>query len=160
MFAILISGWLIFDYYNQRGPRIKILFDDAAGIQAEKTKVRFRGVPIGTVADVYISEDQKDVIAEVILRRDARHFAVEGSKFSLVTPKVNFQGITGLETIFEGTYIAVLPGPADAHKKTLFKAQASTSATDPPSANALARRNTTWALRSLYGPFSSSLPKR
>ena len=131
LFAVLISGWLVFDYYNQRGPRIKILFDDAAGIQAEKTKVRFRGVPIGTVADVYISEDQKDVVAEVLLRRDARHFAVEGSKFSLVTPKVNFQGISGLETIFEGTYIAVLPGPADAGKKTVFKAQASTTATDP-----------------------------
>jgi paraquat-inducible protein B len=129
--ALVISGWLVFDFYNQQGPTIKILFDDAAGIQAEKTKVRFRGVPIGTVKDVYISEDQKDVVAEVLLRRDARHFAVDGSKFSLVTPKVNFQGITGLETIFEGTYIAVLPGKPDADAKNEFKAQSSTTATDP-----------------------------
>jgi paraquat-inducible protein B len=129
--ALVISGWLVFDYYNQQGPKIKILFDDAAGIQVEKTKIRFRGVPIGTVKDVYISEDQKDVVAEVLLRRDARHFAVEGSKFSLVTPKVNFQGISGLETIFEGTYIAVLPGKSDAEPKDEFKAQSSTTATDP-----------------------------
>lgn len=129
--AVVISGWLIYDFYNQRGPTIRILFDDAAGIQAEKTKVRFRGVPIGTVKDVYISEDQKDVVAEVILRRDARHFAVEGSKFSLVTPKVNFQGISGLNTLFEGTYITVLPGPEKADMKDVFKAQTNTSSTDP-----------------------------
>ncbi len=130
VFALLLSGWLVYDYYNQTGPRIKILFDDAAGIQANKTKVRFRGVPIGTVSDVYISEDQKDVVAEVLLRRDARHFAVDGSKFSLVTPKVGFQGISGLETLFEGTYIAVLPGPRDAAEKSVFNAQTNAAATE------------------------------
>lgn len=131
LFAVMISSWLVFDYYNQRGPTIKILFEDAAGIQAEKTKIRFRGVPIGTVKDVYISEDQKDVVAEVVLRRDAAHFAVEGSKFSLITPKVGFQGISGLETLFEGTYISVLPGPEKGEPKEVFNAQANSSATDP-----------------------------
>ncbi len=130
IFALVISGWLIMDYYKQRGPTIRILFDDAGGISAEKTKIRYRGVPIGTVKDVYISDDQKDVVAEVILRRDAEHFAVEGSKFSLVTPKVNFQGVSGLNTLFEGTYITVLPGPADAVSKNEFKAQTNMS-TDP-----------------------------
>lgn len=131
IFAVLISVWMIWDYYREQGPVIKILFDDAAGLQSGKTNVRFRGVPIGKVRDVYISEDQKDVVAEVLLRKDASHFAVEGSKYSLVTPQVNFQGISGLETIFEGTYIAVLPGPLGGNKKLEFKAQASTVATDP-----------------------------
>jgi len=130
LFAIGITGWLMWDYLKQQGPRVKIYFDDAASIQVEKTRVRFRGVPIGTVKDIYISDDQKDVIAEVLLRKDAIGFAVEGSKFSLVTPKVGFQGISGLQTLFEGTYIAVLPGPEGAARKTVFKAQASAS-TDP-----------------------------
>lgn len=129
-FAVLISAWLIFDYYKQQGPVVQIYFDDANGIQAEKTKVKFRGVAIGTVKDIYISEDQKDVIAKIILRKDAKHFAVEGSRFSLVTPKVNLQGISGLETLFEGTYISVLPGDTDGKKKSTFKA-VNTSATDP-----------------------------
>src|SRR5688572_27603861 len=102
VFALAITGWLLADYYSQQGPRLKILFDDAAGVQAERTTVRFRGVVIGTVKDVYISEDQRDVIAEVLLRKDAASFAVEGSKFSLVTPQVNFQGISGLNTLIEG----------------------------------------------------------
>lgn len=128
--ALGISGWLLLDFYRQQGPRVYITFDEASGIQAEKTKVRFRGVPIGTVKDVTISADQKDVIAEVLLRKDAENFAVEGSKFSLVTPKVGFQGISGLDTLFEGAYIAVLPGPADGKEKMDFKGQTNAS-TDP-----------------------------
>ncbi len=128
--AVLISGWLLYDYYKQQGPRVYITFEDASSIQVEKTKVRFRGVSIGTVKDVYISEDQKNVVAEILLRKDAEHFAVEGSKFSLVTPKVGFQGITGLDTLFEGAYIAILPGPPDGREKMDFRGQASGS-TDP-----------------------------
>lgn len=128
--AVAISGWLLYDYYKQQGPRITITFDDASSIQTEKTTVRFRGVPIGTVKDISISEDQKDVVAEIILRKDAEDFAVDGSKFSLITPKVGFGGISGLNTLFEGAYISVLPGPAGGSPKFEFKGVAN-SATDP-----------------------------
>lgn len=123
LFAAGLTAWLLFDYYEEQGPRVMILFDDAAGLQREKTTVRFRGVSIGTVKDVYISKDQKDVVAEVLLRKDAEHFAVEGSKFSLVTPKVGLQGVSGLNTIFEGVYISVIPGPAKGKTKHEFQAQ-------------------------------------
>src|SRR5687767_1439296 len=96
LFAAMISGWLLWDYYREHGTVIKILFNDAAGLQAEKTTVRFRGVPIGKVRDVYVSRSKEDVVAEVVLRKDAANFAVEGSAFSLVTPKVTLQGISGL----------------------------------------------------------------
>ncbi|MBX2988346.1 MAG: MCE family protein [Bdellovibrionaceae bacterium] len=120
-FAILITAWLFWDYYNQRGPEIKIFFDDASAIQPEKTRLRFRGVTIGVVKNTTISPDGKHVIAHALLQRDARHFAVEGSKFWLVMPKVNFQGVSGLETLFEGTYIAVQPGPAGGPHRNLFQ---------------------------------------
>lgn len=131
LIALGISGWFLYDYYKQQGPRIHIYFEDAGGIQAEKTTVRFRGVAVGTVKDVYISDNQKDVIADVLLRKDAGSFAVEGSKFSLVTPKVNFQGVTGLQTILEGTFIAAVPGPSEGPVTHEFKAQA-TLGTDAP----------------------------
>ena len=92
--------------------------------------MRFRGVSIGVVKDVRISEDQKSVIAEVILRQDARQFAVEGSKFSLITPKLGFQGVSGLDTLIDGPYISLLPGPSDGKEKLEFRAQ-STSAAEP-----------------------------
>jgi paraquat-inducible protein B len=109
-FAVMICIWLFFDYVDQKGPVIQIRFDDGSSLQPEKTRVRFRGVTIGMVKKVSVSDDDKEVIAEVSLQKEATHFATEGSKFWVVMPKVNFQGISGLETIFEGTYIAALPG--------------------------------------------------
>lgn len=125
LFALMISAWLFMEYFNQRGPSIKIAFDDGSSIQAEKTRIRYRGVGIGLVKKVTISEDGKSVIAHVTLQRDAEHFAVEGSKFWMVTPKVNFQGVSGLETLFEGTYIAVQPGPPKGAKTLEFKGRLS-----------------------------------
>lgn len=130
LFALLLSAWLFHDYYSQRGERIQILLEDAGSLQAEKSTVRFRGVAIGTVQDVRIAEDEKAVVAEVLLRRDADGFAVEGSKFTLVKPRVTLQGVSGLDTLTEGSYIAVLPGPPDGKRKTEFRAQ-SAGSTDP-----------------------------
>lgn len=130
LFALGITGWLLADYFRQQGPRITISFDDAGGIKAEKTRVRFRGVSIGVVQDVRISEDQKDVLVDILLRKDAERFAVEGSRFSLVVPKVTIQGVTGLDALVEGAYIAVLPGKEGNEPKAEFKAQPVQS-TDP-----------------------------
>ena len=120
-FAIAISGWLFFEYLNQRGPNITISFEDGSALQAEKTRVRFRGVTIGLVKRVTISTDAKEAIAHVTLQRDAKHFAVEGSRFWLVTPKVGLQGVSGLETLVEGNYISVSPGANNASAKRSFK---------------------------------------
>ncbi len=123
VFALMLAGWLCYDYYQERGPDIKIYFNDASSIQAQKTRVRFRGVTIGVVKKITISEDNKDVIALVTLQRDAKQFAVDGSKFWVVAPEVGFKGVSGLETIFEGTYISVTPGKPDGENKLEFRGQ-------------------------------------
>jgi len=124
LLALAITGYLFYNYYKEQGPKIYISFDDASSIQPDKTEVRFRGVAIGKVSDVTISGDQRDAIVEVRLRKDARDFAIDGTKFSLVRPKVNFQGVSGLDTLFEGTYIAVFPGKGG-DPQDHFKAQSS-----------------------------------
>jgi paraquat-inducible protein B len=129
--AILVTGWLFGEFFRQRGPMIQISFDDAATLQPEKTRVRFRGVDIGVVKDVSLADDNKSVIAHVMLERDAARFAVEGSRFWVVVPKVNLQGISGLETLFEGSSIAVAPGAADAPEKREFKGQIGNHADEP-----------------------------
>lgn len=123
--ALGICGYLFADYLRERGPTVKISFDEASSLQPEKTRVKFRGVSIGLVKKVYISKDNKDVVAEISLQRNAKQFAVEGSKFWVVSPKVGLSGISGLETIFEGTYIAVHPGDPDGPAKNDFKGKLS-----------------------------------
>lgn len=119
--ALAISGYLFYQYFYDHGPVIKIVFDDASVIQVERTKLRFRGVEIGTVRDVEISKDHRSVEVSVRLIKGADRFAVEGSKFWVVTPKLSLQGFTGLDTLFSGPYIEVSPGAPDASKQLAFK---------------------------------------
>ncbi len=119
--AFFITGFLFQQYFYNHGPVIQISFDEASVIQTEKTKVRFRGVDIGVVKKVTLSFDRKDVIVHVRLEKGADDFAVAGSKFWIVTPKVSFQGLSGLDTLFSGPYIEAMPGPADAEIQTRFK---------------------------------------
>lgn len=121
VFAVGLSMWLLYDYYQSRGPTIQIHFSDASSIQAEKTKVRFRGVNIGTIKEISISDDNKEVVAHVSLNRTAKQFAVEGSKFWVVMPQVDFGGVSGLETLFAGTYISASPGNPEGEPKHVFK---------------------------------------
>lgn len=130
IFAFILCGWIFFNSYQKRGPMIQVLFEDASGLQAERTQVRFRGVAIGLVKMITISEDTKFVIAHIRLDSSAVQFATEGSKFWVVSPKVTFQGISGLETLFEGTYISASPGGIDNPQKLDFKASSNTESTD------------------------------
>ena len=130
LFAVSICGWLLREYMKEKGPTIQIRFDDASNIQAEKTKIKYRGVIIGTVKKVTLTEDSKDVIAFVTLQKDAVQFAVEGSKFWVVAPKVNLTGISGLETLTTGTYITVVPGNPDGAYKDDFKGIEGATASD------------------------------
>lgn len=130
-FAVALCAWLLFQHMSEQGPKIKIFFEDGASLQSEKTQIRHRGVVIGTLKKVEISEDGKKVVAYASLAKSAEHFAVKGSKFWIVSPKVSFQGISGLETLIEGSYIAAQPGPDEAESENEFNGKAESESNDP-----------------------------
>jgi paraquat-inducible protein B len=109
-FALILAGWLVYGYYAQRGPLITLHFEDAASVEAQKTPLRYRGIIVGKVDSVILSKNTKEVVVTVRLNRDAGKLAVEGSKFWVVEPQVDFAGVRGLETLFKGPYIRVEPG--------------------------------------------------
>lgn len=129
--AAVICGWLLKEHYRQKGILINVAFEDAAGIQAEKTQVRFRGIIIGTVKELVLASDKRDVVAKILIGKEMSEFAANGAKFYLVVPKVSLEGVAGLDTLLEGTYIAALPGSPGAAEKREFKASANSASTDP-----------------------------
>lgn len=92
------------------GPRITIQFLDASGLEEGQTKVRHRGVTVGTVVKLSLAENAQAVLAEVQLREDAWDFAREGARFWVVRPEVNLRGVRGLETVVSGPYLKASPG--------------------------------------------------
>lgn len=118
--ALALSLWLASQQFGWFDTKIEISFVDASQIQPEKTKIIFKGVTIGVVKDIQLSEDRKNAIAKVLLYEDGKRFAVKGTSFYIVSPEISFSGVKGLETIIQGSYIAAKPGAEDAEEKYEF----------------------------------------
>jgi paraquat-inducible protein B len=108
--AAIVAGYLVYGRVQELGPTITIKFKDGAGVKAGQTEIRYRGVPIGEVREIELSEGGEYVAVNARLRRSAATIAREGSVFWIVRPEVGPGTISGLSTVFTGPYIQVLPG--------------------------------------------------
>ncbi|WP_419661351.1 intermembrane transport protein PqiB [Desulfosarcina variabilis] len=117
--AAIIGGWLFYDSIINAPVNVVIQFKTAEGIMADKTKVLYKGLPAGRVSDVSLSQKGDTVDVQIEFDPALEHLIRQDTEFWLVTPTVNMTGITGLETIVTGNYIAMRPGggqPASAFK--------------------------------------------
>lgn len=104
--ALIIGLSLGIKVMLDRGPTITISFKSGDGLEAGKTHVKYKDVIIGVVKTVDLSEDHKQVIATVQIDRKAADFLREDTRFWIVRPRVSASGVSGLSTLFGGTYIA------------------------------------------------------
>ncbi len=105
--AAIIGGSLVVKTYLQKGPTITISFKTGDGLEAGKTKVKYKDVVVGLVKDVTIARDITHVIATVELKKEVTPYLVEDTKFWVVRPRISGGGITGLGTLMGGSYIGV-----------------------------------------------------
>jgi len=106
--AMIIAGWLAYQYFEDLGPEIEIIFPKNEGLIAGQSVVKFKNVPIGKVTKIYITEDIDGVVVVVRMNsKAAKPYMTEYAKFWIVKPEVGFSGISGLDTLLSGTYIDV-----------------------------------------------------
>lgn len=110
LLAALIGLSLVIQTLRERGPTITVSFTTASGIEAGKTKVKFKDVEIGDVKEVHLAEDRSRVLVTIELVREARSFAVADSRFWVVRPRLAGSGVSGLDTLLSGAYIGVDAG--------------------------------------------------
>ena len=113
--AVIIGGWLIYKTVSETGPSITISFMTAEGIQAGKTKVKFKDVEVGNVEDVVFSEDLTRIIVHVSMQPGSEDFLTERTRFWVVRPRIGSGGVSGLSTLISGAYIAVEPSQSGEH---------------------------------------------
>ena len=111
LIAALIGSWLAYKYYSERGTMITISFDEASGIVARKTPVKYKDVEVGMVQKVSISPDLETVNAEVEIYSEMEDNLGPDTQFWVVSPRVTLRGISGLQTLLSGVNIAMAPGP-------------------------------------------------
>lgn len=120
VFALILTAWLALDYWRAQGAMVEIRFPEASNIEAQKTMIKYRGINVGRVEQVYLSEDQRQVIVKARMQRIAENLIVDGTTFQVIEPQVGFNGISGLDTIIKGVHIEMKPGPQDAPLQTKF----------------------------------------
>lgn len=112
--AVIVAGYVIYDRVREIGPKITIKFSEVNGVKTGQTQIKYRGVPVGEVTQVDLSENQQHALVTVRLRRSGASIAREGSVFWIVRPEVGAGTITGLGTVITGPEIGVLPGTGKA----------------------------------------------
>ncbi|EAS44863.1 MCE family protein [Photobacterium profundum] len=110
LLALVLAGWLVFKAVNDAGERIQIHFNDAAGLIAGRTTIRYQGLEVGIVRDVNLSEDLQSIYVDADIYPKAVQTLKENTRFWLVKPKASITGISGLDALVSGNYIALQPG--------------------------------------------------
>lgn len=103
--ALIIAGWLAYQYFSELGPEIEIIFPENAGLHAGQSQIKYRNVPIGTVKKIVLQEEGEGVKVIARMDKSATPYLNTHAKFWIVKPVVGISGVSGLETLISGTYI-------------------------------------------------------
>jgi len=105
--AVLVGGWLAVKAILERGPTITISFKTAEGLEAGKTKIKYKDVEIGVVKTITLSANRKGIVATAELGKQAEEFLREDTRFFVVRPRITAGGVSGLGTLLSGGYIGM-----------------------------------------------------
>lgn len=111
--ALALVAWIAFAAWRDRGYAIVVDLPDGHGIKAGDP-VRHRGIDVGRIEEVRLTDDLQGVRARVRLERASRGLAVAGTRFWVVRPRLALSGVQGLETLVGPRYLAVAPEPVSA----------------------------------------------
>jgi len=98
-----------FEHARSAGLSIRIHFNDFAGVKIN-TKVIYQEQEIGRVERLVFNKNEIGVTALVLLNDVGAKYAKQGSKFWLVEPTIGLVGSKYVAHLFEGAFIALLPG--------------------------------------------------
>jgi paraquat-inducible protein B len=116
--AVLIGGWLAVKAVLDKGPTITVGFATGEGLEAGKTKIKFKDVDVGVVESVTLSRDHRSVIATAELSKDASNLLVDDTRFWVVRPRISGGTVSGIGTLLSGSFIGMDVGNSTASRRT------------------------------------------
>ncbi len=131
LLALIIALGVAYRSYSDRGPLIEIVFDNAAGIEAGQTQIRFRDVTVGVVEKLELSPNLTKVVATARIDKSVARFLDADAQFWVVRPSVSAQGVSGIETVISGVYIGASWNDQVGPRQSEFEALSSPPLTPP-----------------------------
>ena len=115
--AVLIGGWLAVKAVVEKGPTITISFLTADGLEAGKTKVKFKNVDIGLVKTVTLTPDHERVVATADINKNATNMLVDTTRFWVVRPRISGGTVSGIGTLLSGSYVEMDVGKSKVDRR-------------------------------------------
>lgn len=116
--ALLIGVWLAYKAISEQGPTITITFVSAEGLEAGKTKIKYRDVEIGQVEQITLSKDISQVVVTAKLGKGCEPYLTDKTKFWVVRARIRGGSVSGLGTVLSGANIAIDPDKTGKPTKT------------------------------------------
>lgn len=107
--ALLIGGWLAVKAVQEQGPTVTITFASAEGLEAGKTKIKYKDVEIGVVEDIRLSNDLKNVVVTAELKKETEKYLNDKTRFWVVRAQIRGGSVSGLGTLLSGAYLGIDP---------------------------------------------------
>ncbi|MEZ8797845.1 MlaD family protein [Vibrio cyclitrophicus 1F53] len=120
--TVVLAGWLVMKSIHDAGQRVQIYFSDAAGLVAGRTTIRYQGLEVGMVRDITLSKDLSNIYVDADIYPEAKKLLSKGTRFWLVKPTASLSGISGLDALVSGNYIAIHPSETKEEPETVFHA--------------------------------------
>ncbi len=109
--ALVVGGWLAYKAVSEKGPVITITFSSAEGLEAGKTKIKYKDVVIGQVEGIHLGDDLKHVVVTAELEKDYGRYLNDQTRFWVARAQIRGGTASGLSTLLSGAYIGVDPAP-------------------------------------------------
>jgi paraquat-inducible protein B len=103
--ALLVILSVAWTTYQDRGILIEIAFENGSGITKE-TELKYRDIDVGIVEKVSFSDELDVVLIEVRIDKKIAPYLDDDAIFWVVRPDVTLRGVSGLDTVLSGAYIA------------------------------------------------------
>jgi paraquat-inducible protein B len=110
LLAALIGTWLAVKAIRETGPTITIVFKSAEGLVAGKTEIKYKDVTVGKVQSLQLSEDLSQVLVTAAMSREVAAHLTQDTLFWIVRARVAVGEVSGINTLFSGAYIGMMPG--------------------------------------------------
>ncbi|OEE79429.1 PqiB family protein [Vibrio genomosp. F6] len=120
--TMLLAGWLVVKAVHDAGQRIQIYFSNAQGLVAGRTTIRYQGLEVGMIRNISLSEDLSRIYVDADIYPEATKLLNADTRFWLVKPTASLSGISGLDALVSGNYIAIQPSDSHAKEETVFTA--------------------------------------
>ncbi|WP_100641922.1 intermembrane transport protein PqiB [Alteromonas facilis] len=107
LIALLIGVWMVVQQWANQGPLITITLESATGIEVNKTPIKARDLDVGIVKKIDLKPDLNGVIVTARMDKSVEDLLTTDTEFWVVSPRISISGVSGLNTLLSGSYIAM-----------------------------------------------------